>query len=147
MPSTPYDTIKMTRCPPPWGVLKGAWELPAVEAVFYTMEDGTEPAWEFLRSLNKDMRAKIYRLIDMLEELGPSLRRPYSAPLGDGIFELRAQFGSDISRVLYFFIVNGRAVLTHGFIKKTEKTPPAEIERAKRYRSDYLKRSGSDGDV
>ncbi len=64
------------------------------------------------------MRAKIYRLIDMLEVLGPSMRRPYSAPLGDGIFELRAQFGSDISRVLYFFFVDGRAVLTNGFVKK-----------------------------
>ena len=60
-----------------------------------------------------------------------------------GIFELRAQFGSDISRILYFFIVNGCAVLTHGFIKKTEKTPPEEIERAKRYRAEYLKRRGT----
>ncbi|MBO6202167.1 MAG: type II toxin-antitoxin system RelE/ParE family toxin, partial [Selenomonas sp.] len=30
----------------------------------------------------------------------------------------------------------------HGFIKKTQKTPPAEIERAKRYRKDYLERNG-----
>ena len=81
------------------------------------------------------------RAVVRLQDFGPSLRRPYSAPLGDGIFELRAQFGSDISRVLYFFIINGRAVLTHGFIKKTEKTPPEEIERAKQYRSEYLKRS------
>ena len=117
------------------------------EAIFYVKEDGTEPAWDFIQSLNKGMRAKIYRLIEMLEELGPALRRPYSAPLGDGIFELRAQFGSDISRVLYFFIVNGRAVLTHGFIKKTQKTPPDEIERAKRYRSEHLKRSGDNGNV
>ena len=84
------------------------------------------------------------RAIDRLEDFGPALRRPFSASLDDGIFELRAQFGSDISRVLYFFIVNGRAVLTHGFIKKTQKTPPEEIERAKRYRSDYLRRRGND---
>lgn len=120
--------------------------MPGVEVIFYDKADGIEPVHEFLQSLSKAMRTKIYRTIDMLEAMGPSLRRPFSAPLGDGIFELRAQFGSDISRVLYFFIVNGRAVLTHGFIKKTDRTPPEEIERAKRYRDDYLKRRGNDGD-
>jgi phage-related protein len=60
--------------------------------------------------------------------------------LSEGIFELRAQVGSDISRVLYFFYVDQRIVLTNGFIKKTQKTPPQEIEKAKRYRADYLSR-------
>ena len=116
------------------------------EVIYYTRADGSRPVDEFLDSLDEKMAAKVLRAIDMLEDLGPALRRPHSAPLGDGIFELRAQVASDISRVLYFFIVNGRAVLTHGFIKKTQKTPPEEIERAKRYRSDYFKRSGNDGD-
>ena len=116
--------------------------MPGVEIAFYEKADGTEPAWEFLQSLSKDMRAKMFRAINRLEDYGPAIRRPFSAPLGDGIFELRAQFGSDISRVLYFFILNGRAVLTHGFIKKTQKTPPEEIERAKQYRADHLKRRG-----
>ncbi|MBO5567385.1 MAG: type II toxin-antitoxin system RelE/ParE family toxin [Clostridia bacterium] len=34
------------------------------------------------------------------------------------------------------------AALTHGFIKKTQKTPPSEIERAVRYRNDYFRRKG-----
>lgn len=114
--------------------------MQGLEAIFYDKEDGTRPAWEFLQSLSKGMRAKMLRAINRLEDFGPALRRPFSASLGDGIFELRAQFGGDISRVLYFFVLEGRAVLTHGFIKKTEKTPPEEIERAKRYRSDYLRR-------
>ena len=115
------------------------------EVIYYTRADGSRPVDEFLDSLDEKMAAKVLRAIDMLEDLGPALRRPHSAPLGDGIFELRAQVASDTSRVLYFFIIHGRAVLTHGFIKKTQKTPPEEIERAKRYRSDYLKRSGNDG--
>ena len=60
--------------------------------------------------------------------------------LSEGIFELRAQAGSDISRVLYFFYVDQHIILTNGFIKKTQKTPPQEIERAKKYRADYLSR-------
>ena len=60
--------------------------------------------------------------------------------LNDGIFEIRANVGTDISRVLYFFMVGRKAILTHGFIMKTQKTPPSEIDRAKNYRSEYLSR-------
>ena len=65
---------------------------------------------------------------------------PYSEKLEDGIFELRAKVGSDISRVLYFFVVGRKIILTNGFIKKTQKTPKSEIELAKKYRADYLSR-------
>ena len=64
----------------------------------------------------------------------------YSEHPEDGIFELRAKVGSDISRVLYFFIVDGKAILTNGFIKKTQKTPKRELQRAKDYRKEYLSR-------
>ncbi len=59
-----------------------------------------------------------------------------------GIFELRAKVGTDISRVLYFFYYEGRIVLTHGFIKKTQRTPAGEIEKAKKYIRDYIERHG-----
>jgi phage-related protein len=107
---------------------------------FYDKPDGTEPAKEFILSLDKKMRAKMLRLVSMLEENGPDLREPYSKPLMDGIFELRAQVGSDITRVLYFFIVGKRVILTNGFIKKTEKTPPGVILTAKEYRAEYSAR-------
>ncbi len=68
------------------------------------------------------------------------MREPYSKHLEDGIFELRGKVGSDISRVLYFFYHNGVIILTSGFIKKTRKTPKEEIQKAKRYRKDYLER-------
>ena len=58
---------------------------------------------------------------------------PYSDHLVDGIFEIRAKVGSDIARVLYFFVIGKKIVLTNGFIKKTQKTPKNEIESAKKY--------------
>jgi len=61
--------------------------------------------------------------------------------LSEGIFELRIKVGSDISRVLYFFIAGNKIILTNGFIKKTQKTPTAEIDRAKRFRADYISRT------
>lgn len=81
-------------------------------------------------------------MVDILEQYGNQLREPYSKSLEDGIFELRAKVGTDISRVLYFFYYEGRIILTHGFVKKTQKTPPSEIKKAKQYRKDFLERNG-----
>jgi len=86
----------------------------------------------------------MYREIDLLVTNGPDLRKPHSEHIEDGIFELRAKQGSDISRVLFFFYVGQKAILTNGFLKKTKKTPKKEIELAKKYRQDYLSRI-SDG--
>ena len=120
--------------------MEGGLNVQEYEVIFYDKADGTEPAKDFILSLDKKMRAKMLRTISLLADNGPDLREPCSKPLSDGIFELRAKVGSDISRVLYFFIVGRRVILTNGFIKKTQKTPPAELERAKRYRADYLGR-------
>ena len=114
--------------------------MPDYEVIFYEKPDGTEPAKEFLLSLDPKMRAKMLKTIDLLAENGNELREPYSKHLEDSIFELRAKVGSDISRVLYFFFVGKRVVLTNGFIKKTQKTPTGEKERAKQYRKDYMER-------
>jgi phage-related protein len=110
------------------------------DVVFYDLPDGSEPAKEFILSMDLKMRAKLLRTVQLLADNGPALREPSSKPLGDGIFELRAKVGSDISRVLYFFVIGRRIILTNGFVKKTSKTPKGEIDRAKRYRAEYLSR-------
>ncbi|MBR4474498.1 MAG: type II toxin-antitoxin system RelE/ParE family toxin [Oscillospiraceae bacterium] len=86
------------------------------------------------------MREKMLWTIQLLAANGIELREPYSKALEDGVFELRAKVGSDISRVLYFFFVGHKVILTNGFIKKSAKTPPGEIEKAKRCRAEYLSR-------
>lgn len=113
------------------------------EVIFYDKDDGTEPAKDFILSLDKKMRAKILLSVDLLANNGYLLREPHSKHLDDGIFELRAKVGSDISRVLYFFFVGRKAVLTNGFIKKTNKTPLSEIKRAMKYRAEFLSRKES----
>lgn len=107
---------------------------------FYDLPDGSEPVKDFLDSLDVKMRAKMLWTIQLLEVNGIELREPYSKALEDGIFELRAKVGSDISRVLYFFVVGHKVILTNGFIKKSTKTPSGEKEKAKRYRAEYLSR-------
>ena len=91
------------------------------EIIFYGKPDGSEPAKEFLLSLDKKMRAKITMLIELLSANGSALREPYSKHLEDGIFELRAKVGSDISRVLYFFVVGKKNRNHKWFCKENAK--------------------------
>ncbi|WP_314624065.1 type II toxin-antitoxin system RelE/ParE family toxin [uncultured Selenomonas sp.] len=42
----------------------------------------------------------------------------------------------------FFFYAGGKIILTNGFVKKTQKTLPAEIETAKKRRVDYIRRFG-----
>lgn len=112
------------------------------EVEFYRKADGSCPVNEFLALLDDKMRTKVMLGIDLLRLNGPAVREPYSKPLGDGIFELRTKQGNGITRILYFFFVGRKIVLTNGFVKKTEKTPPAQIATAKKYRDEYLKQRG-----
>lgn len=106
----------------------------------YQLENGKAPVEDFIRSLDAKMKAKALAQIELLAEYGNELREPYSKHVGDGIFELRIKFSSDISRIFYFFVVDNKIILTNGFIKKTQKTPKAELELARKYKKDYERR-------
>ena len=107
---------------------------------FFERSDGSTPFQEYIDVMKEKMRAKTLRSLQLLREFGPELREPNTKPLGDGIFELRTILGSDAGRTLFFFFDGQTIVITHGFIKKTQKTPSREIERAKKYRSEYMNR-------
>lgn len=107
---------------------------------FYTKEDGEQPAKEFMLALDAKMKAKIIKVLDLLENNGPLTGLPYSEHLENGIFEIRAKQSTNITRVLYFFTIGRKIILTNGFVKKTQKTPRREIDLAKKYRLDYERR-------
>lgn len=86
------------------------------------------------------MQAKIFKNLELLEIRGNELREPFSKHIEDGIFEIRNKVGNDITRIFYFFVIGQKIILSNGFIKKTQKTPKAEITLAKKYRNDYLNR-------
>ena len=116
--------------------------MPEFEVDFFKKENGECPVQDFLDALDGKMRAKLLAGFALLEANGPQMREPYSKHIGDGIFEVRAKQGSNITRVMYFFFVGRKIILTNGFTKKTQKTPPAELATAKKYRAEYLKRKG-----
>ena len=102
---------------------------------FYETEDGKTPVSDFLDSLDDKMAAKMIGLMDVLEEKGTELRKPYSAPLGDGIFELRCKQSSNITRALYFFYTGKKIIDPCFFV--ILKFP---IKIAKKRRDDWIRR-------
>ena len=107
------------------------------EVVFYESANGEAPVQEFLDSLPIKLREKTLRGLMLLQELGPQLRGEETEYIRDGLFELRTKFGSDITRIFCFFFTGQKIVVTGGFIKKGQKTPRREIERALRCKMDW----------
>ena len=98
-------------------------------AAFYQLSSGREPAREWLKALSDDDRKIIGEDIKDVEFSWP-IGMPLCRPLGRGLWEVRSDITDGcIARVL-FCICDGRMVLLHGFIKKTQKTPDADIELA-----------------
>ncbi len=106
-----------------------AREPKRLQARFYQNAAGTEPVRDWLKALDKDDRHLIGVDIRTVQ-LGWPIGMPTCRPLGRGLWEVRTDLpGNRIARVI-FAIVDGDMALLHGFIKKTQKTPPAEIDLA-----------------
>lgn len=113
------------------------------EVVFYQKPNGAVPMDDFLNSLPQKLSAKVHRDLGSLRERAHTLREPHSKSMGDGLFELRSRQGDDIARSFYFFFSGRRIVVTNGFVKKTQKTPRAELVRALAYKADWEERYGN----
>jgi phage-related protein len=77
------------------------------------------------------------RYADRMEVFGPDLGMPHTRAMGDGLFELRLKASEGISRVLYCTMFGRKIVMLHQFIKKTDKTPPRELETARRRMKEF----------
>ena len=108
---------------------------------FYRLPNGNSPVEEFLDSLTGKQAQKVLWVLQLIEEL-EVIPRQYFKKLVDseGIWEVRIQFGNDIFRLLGFFDGGALLILTNGFAKKTQKTPPQEIALAVRRKEEYLAR-------
>lgn len=111
--------------------------------IIYETANNEVPLLDFVSTLPEKLRAKVLNDIDILEEFGNELREPHTKHLEGDIFELRTRQGTNNVRTLFFFYYNKQIVITHGFLKKTNNTPPAEIERAEKYRIDWIERNSN----
>jgi len=96
------------------------------------------PAKKFLNSLSKEDREKILRVIKRLSDEGKVTNREQLKKIeGEDFFE----FKNFQIRMPCYFHATGRLIITHGFIKKEAWIRPEEIDRMKRIRDEYEKRT------
>ena len=70
-------------------------------------------------------------IVEMIEEFGPALGKPYTAPMGKGLFEIRSKGKEGIGRSFFCGVKDREVVILHSFVKKSQKTPKKEIELAR----------------
>ncbi|WP_031428544.1 type II toxin-antitoxin system RelE/ParE family toxin [Flavimarina sp. Hel_I_48] len=98
-----------------------------------------EQAIGFLESLDLKTRKKIYYNIDKAKlGLDPKLFKK----LTDDIWEFRTKYSGLQYRLLAFWDKRDKSetlvISTHGIVKKVDKVPKSEIEKAKKIRSEYF---------
>jgi phage-related protein len=100
-----------------------------IPAAFYSTEAGIEPVREWLKELDPEDR-RIIGVDIRTVEFGWPVGMPVCRPMRNGLFEVRSTIaGKRIARIL-FCIHEGNMVLLHGFVKKTRKTPDADLATA-----------------
>lgn len=111
------------------------------EVIFYRTAKGDCPVEEFLESLTDKQQQKIAWVLKVIREL-PFIPKQYFKKLAGtfDIWEVRIDSGSDTFRLLGFLDKGNFVILTNGFAKKTERTPPSEIRKAEQRKQDYESR-------
>ena len=107
--------------------------------ISYTRPNGHNEFEEFYNSLPVKDRNKLRATIEMIEEAGiqAAIQLEWVKKLDSEINEIRSKVSSNIQRALYFHVKNNQYIITHGFTKKTQKTPIKEIERAKQIKYEF----------
>ena len=106
------------------------------EAIFFETENGKQPARDFIIGLSREDQKTIGADIRIVQDNYP-VGYPLVTKLRPGLWEIRSEIKDGISRVFFTFI-NEEIILLHAIAKKTQKTPPKEIdvatERIKEYK-------------
>ena len=79
---------------------------------------------DFISSLRKEEARKIYYILDMLK-------------VQERVSSKFVEYGGNIFRVFFIFDDGNIVILFNGFQKKTQKTPPSEIEKALKIKEEY----------
>lgn len=123
--------------------INGGGKLTLHKIYFYKDKNGNEPVAEYIAELaqkkEKNSRIKLNKIRDymkVLSEYGTQAGEPYIKHIDGEIWELRPLR----DRILFVGWINGSYVLLHQFMKKTQKTPAREIEKAKRELADLIER-------
>jgi len=83
-----------------------------------------------IRQFPIGIQTNLTYILELIEELGPHLGKPHTAPLGKGLFEIRAKGKEGLSRSFFCMLHKKEVVILHSIIKKTPKAPKKDLELA-----------------
>ena len=137
---TEYNIIEGKKKPKAWADLHTAMQAKHNILYWYVTPAGNKPAEQFFDDCDEYVQIKFANLFELLSENRLHEVKDASKQLDskDKIYELRVQDGELWYRLTYFRAKEGPIVLT-GFHKSSNKTPPAEIEKAKQCIKNYKK--------
>ena len=92
-------------------------------------DNGAEPALDWIKSLDREDRRAVGADLRTLQ-YGWPVGMPLCRPMGNGLHEIRSNLPGGTTARLLFCHHDGQLVILHGFIKKTGKTPKADLDRA-----------------
>ncbi|HKP03217.1 MAG TPA: type II toxin-antitoxin system RelE/ParE family toxin [Chthoniobacterales bacterium] len=112
------------------------------EIIFYETDFGEKPVEEFLTELEPSARAKVVRSLEMLRTLSVVPAKFWQKLSDQKLWEIRAEYGGNIYRVLASTAKGNKVILLHGFQKKSQKTPRQDMEIAQQRQRRYFQRHG-----
>jgi phage-related protein len=98
-------------------------------AAFYALPSGREPVREWLKDLDREDRKTVGEDIKDVEFAWP-IGMPLCRSLGRGLWEVRSDLARGRTARVMFCIREGRMILLHAFIKKTQGTPSSDRDLA-----------------
>lgn len=101
---------------------------------FLLLPSGRCPIEEFLEELDDKTVAKVYRLIEILKIRG-TLPFPHARKMQgrENLWELRMLSQGKAVRIFYAYLGGNKIVIMSGFIKKSQRTPTREMDKAIQY--------------
>lgn len=106
---------------------------PILDIVFFRTESGHEPVRDWFKTLSKADKPVIGADLKTVQ-YGWPIGMPVVRKLEAGLWEVRSRLDRRIARIL-FTVSDGRMILLHGFIKKSQKTPADDLALARRRRT------------
>lgn len=107
-----------------------------VPLVFYRTPAGAEIVRDWLLALDEPARRAVGQDLMRAQFRWP-VGMPLVRPMGEGLWEVRTSLpGNRIARV-FLSVASGRLIALHGFIKKTQQTPEAELRLARKRKKEF----------
>ena len=110
--------------------------LKPIPLKFWRSKMGREPVRDWLNNFSRDDQRVIGRDIAKVQ-LGWPIGLPLCRPLGDGLWEVRSSLPSKREARVLFGFYGGELIALHGFIKKSQKTPAADLALARRRNKEF----------